>query len=230
MNRIEYSKKYLIFSLGLVINAIGVVFVTKAHLGTSPNASIPYVLSMALPMTIGQFTILLNLLLIGLQFFITRRQFPLVQFLQIPISVAFGYLIDFCMDYLFFWISPEGYAAKMAFLLAGCVILAFSVFLEFTADVIVLPGEGLTNAIHAVTGWERGVIKVSLDVAMSLAALAFALHFFHALDGVREGTIIAAILVGVVSKQFDRRFGDRLKCWIKAAHTSVHRARSSVSR
>lgn len=216
MSRFEYSKKYLIFSLGLFINAIGVVFVTKANLGTSPNAGIPYVLSMALPMTIGQFTILLNLLLIGLQFTVTRRQFPPVQLLQIPVSVAFGYLIDFCMDYLFYWISPEGYAAKMTFLLAGCVILAFSVFLEFTADVIVLPGEGLTNAIHAVTGWERGVIKVSIDVAMSLTALILALHFFHALNGIREGTIIAAILVGVVSKQFDRKFGEKLKAWIRS--------------
>lgn len=217
MNRIEFSKKYLIFSLGLFINAIGVVFVTKANLGTSPNASIPYVLSMALPLTIGQFTILLNLLLIGLQFFITRRQFPLVQLLQIPVSIAFGYLIDFCMDYLFYWINPEGYATKMAFLLIGCIILAFSVFLEFTADVIVLPGEGLTNAIHAVTGWEKGVVKVSIDAAMSGTALLFALYFFHAPNGVREGTIIAAILVGIVSKQFDRMFGKRLLAWIHAS-------------
>lgn len=218
MDRFTYSKKYLIFSLGLFINAIGVVFVTKANLGTSPNASIPYVLSMALPMTIGQFTILLNLLLIGLQFIVTRKEFPLVQLLQIPVSVAFGYLIDFCMDYLFFWISPNSYAARMAFLLAGCIILAFSVFLEFTADVIVLPGEGLTNAIHAVTGWERGVIKISLDVAMSLTALIFALYFFHALNGVREGTIIAAVLVGVVSKFFDRYFGKALKTYIAVPH------------
>ena len=226
MNRIEFSKKYLIFSLGLFINAIGVVFVTKANLGTSPNASIPYVLSMALPMTIGQFTILLNLLLIGLQFFVTRRQFPLVQLLQVPVSIAFGYLIDFCMDYLFFWINPQTYGAKMAFLLVGCIILAFSVFLEFTADVIVLPGEGLTNAIHAVTGWEKGVIKVSIDTAMSVTALLFALHFFHALNGVREGTIIAAILVGVVSKQFDRMLGKKLLAWIKASRKT---SRQTVS-
>ena len=216
INRSEFTKKYLLFALGLFINAIGVVFVTKANLGTSPNASIPYVLSLQLPLTIGQFTILLNLLLIGLQFFITRRQFPLVQLLQIPVSIAFGYLIDFCMDYLFFWIAPETYIAKMAFLLVGCVILAFSVFLEFTADVIVLPGEGLTNAINAVTGWEKGTVKVAIDAAMSLTALAFALYFFHGFIGVREGTIIAAVLVGVVSKLFDRRFGGALKAWIVA--------------
>ena len=214
MNKTVFMKKYLIFALGLFINAIGVVFVTKANLGTSPNAAIPYVLSMHFPFTIGQFTILLNFILIALQLIVTRRQFPLMQFLQIPVALAFGYLIDFCMDSLFFWVEPQTYAVKMFCLLLGCLILAFSVFLEFTADVIVLPGEGLTNAIFSVTGWEKGVIKTGIDVAMSVTGLLLALYFFHALNGVREGTIIAAVFVGIVSKQFDRAFGLRLKNWI----------------
>jgi len=43
----------------------------------------------------------------------------------------------------------------------------------------------------------------------------------HSLVGVREGTIITAILVGVVSKQFDRMFGQHLKKWIGARPASA---------
>lgn len=215
MNKV-YMKKYLIFAIGLFINAVGVAFVTKAGLGTSPNSGIPYVMSMYLPLTMGQIAIMLNLFLILLQFIVTRKHFPVVQLLQIPVSFAFGYLIDFCMGTLFSWIRPETYASKMSFLLIGCVILAFGVFLEFTADVIVLPGEGLTNAIHQVKGWEKGTVKIAIDVAMSLIALALALIFLNSLVGVREGTIITAVLVGGVSKQINKLFGQRLTRWIES--------------
>ena len=42
---------------GLFINSLGVSLITKADLGTSPISSIPYVLSLNFPMTLGQFTI-----------------------------------------------------------------------------------------------------------------------------------------------------------------------------
>lgn len=42
-------KRYLLFLIGLFINALGVSLVTKASLGTSPISSIPYVLSLKFP-------------------------------------------------------------------------------------------------------------------------------------------------------------------------------------
>ena len=66
-------KRYVIFLVGLFVNSLGVSFVTKANLGTSPISSIPYVLSLNFPMTLGNFTILFSLLLIGLQLIILRK-------------------------------------------------------------------------------------------------------------------------------------------------------------
>lgn len=50
-------KRYLLFLVGLFVNALGVSLVTKANLGTSPISSIPYVLSLNFPFTLGNFTI-----------------------------------------------------------------------------------------------------------------------------------------------------------------------------
>lgn len=52
-------KRYIIFLIGLFINSFGVSFITKADLGTSPISSIPYVLSLNFPFTLGEFTIFL---------------------------------------------------------------------------------------------------------------------------------------------------------------------------
>ena len=53
----EMGKRTLIFLIGLVLNSLGVALVTKASLGTSPISSIPYVLSLNFPASLGMFTI-----------------------------------------------------------------------------------------------------------------------------------------------------------------------------
>ena len=133
-------KRYLLFLIGLFINALGVSLVTKANLGTSPISSIPYVLSLHFPLTLGNFTIIFSILLIVLQILILRKNFKMENILQIPVSVAFGYFIDLTM-YLFFWVNPGNYAMKFVALIVGCTVLGFVVYLEVLADVVMLPGE-----------------------------------------------------------------------------------------
>ena len=49
----EKLKRYAVFLIGLFINSLGVSLITKADLGTSPISSIPYVLSLNFPLTLG---------------------------------------------------------------------------------------------------------------------------------------------------------------------------------
>ena len=58
MTKAEIFKRYLIFTIGLFVSSLGVAIVTKADLGTSPISSIPYVLSLRYPLTLGEFTII----------------------------------------------------------------------------------------------------------------------------------------------------------------------------
>ena len=89
----EKAKRYLIFLIGLFINSMGVSLITKASLGTSPISSIPYVLSLNFPVTLGEFTVLFSVLLIAAQLLILRKNFRLEHWLQLPISAAFGFLL-----------------------------------------------------------------------------------------------------------------------------------------
>ena len=59
----EKLKRYLIFLVGLFVNSLGVSLITKANLGTSPISSIPYVLSLNFPFTLGNFTIFFSIIL-----------------------------------------------------------------------------------------------------------------------------------------------------------------------
>lgn len=195
----EKLKRYLIFFIGLFINSLGVAMITKANLGTSPISSIPYVLSLNFSFTLGEFTIYFSLLLILLQLFILRKNFKLEHFLQIPISIAFGYFIDLSMILLNF-VTPISYLSKFFYLLIGCAILGFGVYAEVFANVAMLPGESFVRAVVFVWHTEFGVTKIIFDVSMTILAGLLSFIFAGQLLGVREGTIIAALFVGFIAR------------------------------
>ena len=199
----EKIKRYIIFLIGLFINSFGVSFITKADLGTSPISSIPYVLSLNFPFTLGEFTIFFSLLLIFLQLIILRKNFKLEHFLQIPVSIIFGYFIDLT-TFMLGTMNPELYPVKLVSLLVGCVILGFGVYMEVLADVVMLPGESFVRAIVLTWKTNFGNTKVAFDASMTIIAAILSLFFFHRLQGVREGTIIAALLVGFIARLFGR--------------------------
>ena len=181
----EKAKRYLVFLVGLFISSLGVSLITKANLGTSPISAIPYVLSLNFPLTLGQFTIAFSLLLILLQLLILRKNFKLEHLLQIPISVAFGYFIDMTMGLLTF-VAPQSYLAKVLYLLIGCVVLAFGVYLEVLGDVAMLPGESFVRAIVMTWKTDFGTTKVCFDVSMTVIAVVLSFLLAGHLAGVRE--------------------------------------------
>lgn len=198
-------KRYVLFIIGLFINALGVSIITKADLGTSPISAIPYVLSLKFPFTLGQLTVIFSLLLVVLQLIILRKNFKIEHILQIPVSFLFGYFIDMTMVMLSM-IVPQNYLHSLICLLLGCLILGFGVYLEVVANVVMLPGESFVRAVSQTWQTEFGTTKVSFDVSMTVIATALSFIFFFTLSGVREGTIIAAILVGSISRLFGRLF------------------------
>ena len=197
-------KRYILFIIGLFINSLGVSLITKASLGTSPISSIPYVLSLNYPLTLGNFTIIFSLLLIFLQIIILRKNFRIANILQIPVSIVFGYFIDLTM-YLFFWVNPENYIVKLIALLIGCVILGFGVYIEVVADVVMLPGESFVRAIVQTWNTNFGTTKIIFDSSMTIIAGILSFVFFSRLNGVREGTVIAALLVGFIARLFGKK-------------------------
>ncbi len=154
-------------------------------------------------MTLGQFTIFFSILLILIQLIILRRNFKIEHLLQIPISILFGYFIDLTMIMLGF-VNPEAYIFKIIYLLIGCVILGFGVYIEVLANVAMLPGESFVRAVSSTWHTEFGSTKVAFDVSLTVIAGLLSLIFAHRLDGVREGTIIAALLVGFIARLFGR--------------------------
>lgn len=186
--------------------ALGAALITKSNLGTSPISSIPYVLSLIFPLTFGEFTILVNVLFVLIQFLILKKEFHPRQILQVVVGTIFGFFIDFGM-FVFSFVNPTFYVTKIVDLLLGCCILAFGIYVQVDANVIYNPGEGLVKAISIKTGKKFGTLKIANDWTLVIIAVIISLIAFRTIKGLREGTILSAILVGSMVKIIHSIFG-----------------------
>lgn len=103
------------------------------------------------------------------------------------------------------FLSPAAYIWKILSLLCGCLILGFGVYIEVLADVVMLPGEAFVKAVSSTFHTEFGSTKVVFDASMAIIAGILSLFLFHRIEGVREGTIIAALVVGIAARAFGKK-------------------------
>ena len=188
-------KGILSFTIGLFIMALGVSLSVKADLGVTPISCVPYVFSTFFPFSLGQTTIAFNCFFVLMQICILRKNFQLVQLLQLPAVAILGFFIDFTAT-LLVPLQPASYADQMGLLLASCVILALGVYLVVNARVICIPGDGLVVVISDTFTKNFGKTKISFDSLMVLTGVLSSLLLIHDLVGIREGTVIAALLIG----------------------------------
>ena len=192
--------------------ALGVALSVKANLGVSPISCIPYIYSLNFDFTLGQLTIFMNTLFVIAQFLILRKRYTLLHLSQLAAVSVFGFCIDFAM-YLLSGLNVSSYVWQISWCLLSCVVIAFGIFLLVKANLTYLPGDGLVVVVADTFKKEFGKLKVGLDSSMVIIGVASSYILMNRLEGVREGTIIAALLVGVLVKFYNSRLS-MLDSWI----------------
>ncbi len=198
-----------VFLLGIFIMALGVALSKEAGLGTSPISTVPAVLSDLLPLSFGAMTLLVNLIFIVLQYVVLRHDFRPEQLLQLPGLLLFSLFIDLWM-LLFSGPAPNSYASEWVYCILSAVAVGFGVFLTVKSNLLMMPGDALEAAVSLRSKQPFARVKIVLDASMVIAAAAISLLAFGTLLDVREGTVFAALAVGLFVKGFDRLIGGPL--------------------
>lgn len=147
MTKKETAKRYLLLVVGLFFSAIGVAFTKHGELGVSPISSVANVMSCRVTaLTLGNWLIIWNCILILGQIIILRKKFQPIQFLQIPLSFLFGWFTDIGMKIVSVIPLPH-YTVRLLMVLIGVVILGFGVALSVIGNVIMNSGEAFVKAI-----------------------------------------------------------------------------------
>ena len=198
MKKNKWIARIVAYAIGLLILAFGVAFSVNSNLGVSPANSFPYVVSLILNTKMGSCVTVIFICYILLQILILRKDFQWINLSQILFSTLFGKFVDFAKLVLDGFCFPT-YAGRLLMLAISIVLIAIGISMYMGAKLVNMPTEGLASAIAAkLPNKEFHQTKVMVDCASVGTALILSVCFLGGLQGIREGTIISAIVIGKV--------------------------------
>lgn len=168
-------------------------------MGTSPLVCLPYVSSLILKLSLGTVCLIFNVVYIIIQVILLRGDFEKRQYLQIVVGTIFSFFIDLTFNLVSF-LNPTDYLSQFSLLLLSCIIVAFGVLLEVQTEIVYLPPDGIIVAISKVLSKEFPKVKPFFDTSLVIISAILSVVFLGYLAGVREGTIISAIIIGPIVK------------------------------
>lgn len=195
-----HKVRMLFYLVGLIILSMGVSLTIKSDMGAGPWDALNVGLSNTFGLTVGNWVIIVGLILIVLNGFLLKER---PDFLAIFTIVIVGFFIDFWLGYVFDNLNPENLVTKLIILFLGLIFLAFGIATYLQSKYPLIPIDRFMLSIQFR-------LKVNLMVAKTLGeltALVLALIFKGPIG---IGTLIIALSVGPFIQIFAPRL-ERLK-------------------
>jgi uncharacterized membrane protein YczE len=186
-----------IYCLGLLVLAFGIALSVNCQLGVSPVSSLPYVVSQILQISLGTCTTIVYSVYILLQMLLNGRKFQPALLLQLIFSTIFGYFVDFAKLVLGDFVLPT-YFGQLAMLAASILLIGFALVLYIEVNLAPMPAEGLVGCLAGKLGKPFSTMKTLFDCTSVLVGAVLCFLFLGKLVGIREGTVVTALLAGKI--------------------------------
>lgn len=190
-------QRILVYIFGLFVAAVGVGLAINSALGVSPVTSFPYVISLITGIYLGRVVTAVLVVYIVMQIIILRRDYKIINLLQIVFSFIFGYFVDLALFLLRGFRIPT-YAGQLLMLCISMILIAAGIVALLETKLVILPAEGLIATIAQKYNGKFHRIKMVMDAILVILGIVLGLIFLGGVFGVREGTVIAAIGTGKI--------------------------------
>lgn len=192
---VQFVIRIALYCLGLLLLAFGVAISVNSNLGVSPVNSLPYVISKIIGIDMGTCVTIVFCTYILLQIIILRKEFQIINLLQIVFSTIFGYFVNFAKAIVGDFAIPT-YFGQLTMLAISIVFIALGIMLYMDVQMVPMPMEGLTSCLAKKLNKPFPTMKTIVDCIVVLTGLVLCFVFLGGLDGLREGTIITAVVTG----------------------------------
>lgn len=201
----KFINRVVIYIIGLFFLALGVAFSINSNLGVSPVNSLPYVISLITGKDMGTMVIMVFSFFLLVQIFILRKEFKWINLTQLIFSSIFGYFTDFAKFIVGDFTIPT-YAGQLVMLAISIFFVALGVCLYVNVRLVNMPMEGMTAAIQqkVFKKLEFHDVKVIMDCTVVVIGIILSWVFLGKIAGIREGTVLCAILVGKIMKPMQK--------------------------
>ena len=172
-------KDYLLVIIGSLFMGFGIALTKCADLGLSTISSVPNVVSIKFTfLTLGMWSAIWNLIMILAQIIILGKKFKPEQFMQIPVSIVFGWFVDLGV-WVFSYIPANLYVIKLVMTTIGVAVLGFGISVTIIANRVLNPAEAIVDVVAKKINKEFGTIKFIFDVFCVVLAIVLSLAFFN---------------------------------------------------
>jgi len=180
-------RRRLVMTLtGVILCALSVAFFRQAAFGTDPFQCLCAGLNLIIPISFGTLYMLINLLLLVVDFFMDRHYIGIATFMNLFLT---GYLIDFA-EWVLTSIAPApGLALRIVYLAVGIVVMCFAASLYFTGDLGVSTYDAIALYLDRKIPVHYRFIRIGTDLIC--VGIGFACG---ELPGI--GTLITAFFMG----------------------------------
>lgn len=193
-------RRWFYYILGLNFIAFAVVLYIRYDLGVAAFSSVMYAIAEIYGISMGTASILCYLILVAVQCLLVRR--VTMEFvLEIPLSFAFGLLIDL-YDFLI-PVIDGGFAVRLTLYCLTLFVTALGVFLCVKTDLVLTPVDGIVKTISEVFRLRFSLVKNGFDISLVLVTAVLCLVNHTPFYGIGIGTVISAICLGRIIKIYE---------------------------
>lgn len=186
--------QYLVLSLCVALNGIACALALRVAIGVGPYDAFTQNLSEFMHIKVGTMGMILNISCVVGEFILLKKKFSYLHFLQIPLSVLFGIVVNFMFYQIFVFEIPY-YWLKVIILAGVYVWCGFAVGGVMVVNKVTFALEGLCMVVSSRLNMKFYKIRQLVDIICIVLCLVFTFGFDLPLI-VREGTIMGMLIYG----------------------------------
>ncbi|MFQ7473324.1 MAG: DUF6198 family protein [Anaerovoracaceae bacterium] len=193
--------RYIIYSSGMIILALGIVLNTKTNLGVSPLISLPFSIAEIWHFNFAFSAFIMYTSYTLLEIILKGKSRQIKDWLQIPLSVVFSVLLQILGDFYdklisSFDINITAFPQRFVMLLIGVALTGIGVSMTVNMQLIPNPADGLAKVVGHLCRKNLGFGKNLIDTLSVITTCFVGLIFRGKIIGIGIGTIVAMIGVG----------------------------------
>lgn len=214
--------RVVIYLIGVLVLALGLILNSKSNLGVSAIISVAYSFSIISGINFGNTTFMLYTLFVVAELIIHTLRYKkdptclgrslkatlIVDLLQLPFSLIFTRFMNLFSDNI--PTVENNLPLQLLVLAGGITFTGIGAATTLNMRLVPNPGDGIVQCVADLINRPVGFTKNCFDLANVCITICIGLVFAGGIVGVGLGTIVAVVGVGRIIAIYNRLFMDRL--------------------
>lgn len=187
--------KFIILILSLLLAAFGIGLQIQAAIGLAPFDAFNQAVAFAFDFRVGDVVSAAQVLFVGLQVIILKKDVTWKLFLQIFVGALLGQAINLVLFTVLSGLVVEGYFMRLALLIFGSIWTPFFIGAIMVLDLVTMPVESFAMVVSKKTNLLFGQVRQYVDIVFLILAVVITFISSEPFT-IREGTIVSALTFG----------------------------------